>query len=381
MSQKTVHISPRQFMILIALFVVGSAVLFIPTILAGVAKQDAWISCIIGILCGVLLAWFYGSFSKVKPEMSYIELAEFAFGKWGGIGIALLTFTFHIMLASILLWDIGDFLVTQILVGTPIEVIYYMFIYVSIVYATSLGIEPIARSAEIFFPWVIILFGVIAVFTLPEVDKNNILPVFEQGPMPILYGAYYMIGFPFVEMVLLLMITPYISDQKKVVPSFIFGVLLGSVILFVLTLLSILVLGSDFSSRNEFPIYVLGKKISIGEFLERIEVVVAIIWFISIFFKLSLVGHSFIIGMSQILKMKDYRPLTFPFAIFLIALTILSYPSSVYIKEFSKYASTPYMIFVGFIIPAFVLIIAIIKKNKLNNKEKLDGAPSKNIGS
>lgn len=365
MNQKVAHISPLQFTILTALFVIGSAVLFIPSILAGVARQDAWISGIIGIFFGVLLAWFYSKFSKIKPEMSYIELAVYALGNWGGSIIALITFSFHLMLSGILLWDIGDFLVTQILVGTPIEVIYYMFIYVAIFYGTRLGIEPLARSAEIFFPWVIILFFIIAIFVFPEIEQANIQPVLEKGIRPILFGSYYMVGFPFVEMILLLMITPYIYDKKKVTSSFIYGVLLGSVILFILTLLSILVLGPDFSTRNEFPIYVLGKKISIGDFLERIEVVVAIIWFISIFFKLSLVGYSFMIGLSQLLKMKDFRPLALPYGILIIALTMIMIPSGVYLKEFSKGASTPYMIFVGLIIPIFVFILASRKKKKM----------------
>lgn len=372
MNNKSVQISPWQFTILTSMFVVGSAVLFIPTILAGVAKQDAWISCLIGIGMGVLLAWFYGSFSKIDPDKSYIELSVFALGKWGGRIVAVLTFSFHLVLSGLLLWDIGDFLVTQILVGTPIDVIYYMFIFVTIVYGARLGIEPIARSAEIFIPWVFMIFILIVIFILPETEPKNIFPINEFGIMPILHGSYFMVGFPFVEMVLLLMITPHVYDKKKVRSSFINGVVLGGAILFSLTLLSILVLGPDFSTRNEFPIYVLVKKISIGNFLERIEVLIALIWFLSIFFKLVLVGYSFLVGIGQILDMKDYRPLTFPFGILIIALTLLMIPSSMYLKEFSKYSSTPYMIFVGLILPLLVFIMGKVKKKKMKKKMKMN---------
>ncbi|MBE4907332.1 endospore germination permease [Bacillus luteolus] len=369
MNNKSVQISPWQFTILTSMFVVGSAVLFIPTILASVAKQDAWISCLIAIIVGVLLAWFYGSFSKIDPNLSYFELAVFALGKWVGRCIALVTLSLHLVLSSFLLWDIGDFLVTQILVGTPIEVIYYLFIFVTIVYGVRLGIEPIARSAEIFIPWIFLIFIFIVIFLLPEAEAKNLFPIFEEGVRPILYGSYYVVGFPFVEMVLLLMITPHVSDKKKVTSAFIWGVVLGGAILFSLTLLSILVLGPDFSTRNEFPIYVLVKKISIGNFLERIEVLIALIWFLSIFFKLALVSYSFLIGMSQLFNLKDYRPLTFPFGILVIVLTLIMIPSSIYLKAFSKYASTPYMILIGLILPLVVFIMGKMKKKKSNTMQ------------
>ncbi|MBM7659871.1 spore germination protein KB [Bacillus mesophilus] len=362
MNNETVYISPRQFSILTSLFVVGSAVLFIPTILVGAAKQDAWISGLLGILFGILLAWFYGNLSKIDPDKSYIQLCMFSFGKWGGGLIAILTFTFHIILSCLLLFDIGDFLLTHILIGTPIEVIYYMFILAVVVYSTRLGIEPIARSAEIFFPWLFMLFILISLFLLPQIQGINILPVFEDGILPILNGTYFFIGFPFVEMILLLMITPHIYDKTKITSSFINGVVLGSFILFVLVVMCILVLGPGFSMRNEFPIYVLGKKVSIGNFLERVEVIIAIIWFLSIYFKLTIVSYSFLVGLSQLLNMKDYRPLTFPFAVLIIPLTLLVIPSSIYLKEFSKHATTPYMIFIGFILPLLVYMVSKWKK-------------------
>ncbi|WP_246938728.1 GerAB/ArcD/ProY family transporter [Bacillus pinisoli] len=367
MNETNVQISPLQFTILTALFIVGSAVLFIPTILVGAASQDAWISGIIGMGIGVLLAWFYSSLTKIDPEKSYIQMCLFAFGKWGGGLLAILTFTFHIILACFLLFDIGDFLITHILIGTPIEVIYYMFIFVAIIYSTKLGIETTARSAEIFMPWVFLLFSLISIFVLPEVEPTNILPVYENGFGPILFGVYFFIGFPFAEMIVLLMITPFINDKKKITSSFIYGVLLGSMILLVFIVLCLLVLGADYSQRNEFPIYVLGKQVSIGNFLERVEVIVAIIWFISIFFKLSIVSHSFMLGLSQLLNMKDYRPLTFPFAVLIIPLTLLIIPSSIYLKGFTKYASTPYMVTVGIIIPAIVFIVSKWKMRRTSS--------------
>ncbi len=329
--------------------------------MTGVAKQDAGFSVIIGSIFGVLIAIFYAQFSKFFYNKSYIEAIKETFGTKLGALFILFTFTYYIFLCSVLLWDIGDFMVTQILPGTPIQSIYILFLVV-VVYVTRLGIETLARTAEIFLPWVFILFFLLIVLLLPELEWRNILPVLENGIKPSLYGAYYMIGFPFLELFILLMFTPYIKNKDTLPKTFFIGVVVGAVMLIILTVYCILILGPGITSRQEYPIYVLGKKISLGNFLERLEIIVAIMWFISIFYKLTLTFYGLCLGLSQFLNLNSYKVVTIPSAIFFFTVTLILIPSSVYLKEYSKYANTPYLITAGFIIPVIVYTIARLKQ-------------------
>ncbi|MBM7603663.1 spore germination protein KB [Metabacillus crassostreae] len=359
--KKEVVLSSSQFSILIILFVMGSSVLFLPAMLTGIAKQDASFSVIIGSISGVLVAYFYAHFGRYFHNKSYIEAIKDTFGSKIAVFFVLFTFSYLIFLCSILIWDIGDFIITQILPGTPIQSIYILFLIV-VVYVTRLGIETLARTAEIFLPWVFLLFLILIILLFPELEWTNALPIFENGIKPSLYGAYYMIGFPFLELFTLLMFTPYIKSKDKLSKAFLIGVTIGSVALIILTVYCVLILGPGITTRQEYPIYVLGKKISLGNFLERLEIIVAIMWFISIFFKLTLTFYALCLGISQFLNLKSYKVVTIPSAIFFFVITLILIPDSVYIKEYSKYTNTPYIITVGLIIPALVYITALLKK-------------------
>lgn len=47
-------------------------------------------------------------------------------------------------------------------------------------------------------------------------------------------------------------------------------------------------MGAEITARQVYPSYIFAKKINIAHFLERIEAIMAGIWFLTIFFKLTL---------------------------------------------------------------------------------------------
>ncbi len=361
------NISALQFIVLVVFFILGSAILFVPAILTGVAKQDAVFANILGSILGYIVVFFYSKFALVFPEQSFIEVIKTTFGKWIGSGFVSIIFIVYIFLCSVLLWDIGDFMVAQILPGTPIQAIYVMFLIV-VVYVTRLGIETIARTAEVFMPWIIILFTLLIVLLLPQIEWKNQLPLFENGVKPIIYGSYYLVGFPYLELIIMLMFTQYLKDKKKLTKNFILGAIIGSITLIILTLFCVLVLGPGITARNEYPIYDLGKKISIAKFLERLEIFVAIIWFLSIFFKLTLTFYGLCLGLTQFLNIRDYKVITTPLAAFLFVSTLILIPNSIFLKNYTTYSSTPFLIFAGLLLPLIVYIFARRKKNTTQNK-------------
>ncbi|KUP06890.1 hypothetical protein Q75_06655 [Bacillus coahuilensis p1.1.43] len=361
--KKITIISNSQFMILCLFFIMGSSVLFLPSILTNVAKQDAIFSVVLGSIFGCVLTYLYSIYAKQFHDQSYIDSIKHTFGIKIGLIFIWPTFIFYFFVCAVLLWDIGDFIVTQILPGTPIQSIYILFLIV-VVYIVRLGVETTARTAEIFLPWILLLFLLLVLLSLPGIEMKNILPVFENGISPIMYGAYYMVGFPFLELIILLSFTPYVEKQKYLTRYFIMGVGLGSIVLIILTAYCVLILGPGITARSEFPIYSLGKKVSIGNFLERLEIFVAIIWFISIFFKLTLSFYALSLSVSTLFKIEDHRKVTTPLAFLVFMLTLILFPSSIFLKEFSQYASTPFMIVVGLIIPFITLMASRLKKRK-----------------
>lgn len=351
----------RQFTILVTLFTIGSSILISPSGLAAEAKQDAWIAAILSVCIGLLTVYLYHTLIRQFPNQTLVEMCEAIFGVWIGKIVSLLYFTFFFLLAALVLRNIGDFVVTQVLPDTPLQFILIIFLAV-VIMANWLGIETIARTGEIFFPWVILFFLAMVVFLAPQFRLFQLKPYLGEGIIPIFRASLPFTGTPFMELIVLLMVIPCVNCAKKANKAFLTGTLIAGILLILITLLSIIVLGAGITSRNLYPSYSLAKMISVGKFLERLEVIMAGIWFITIFFKLTICFFASVLSFAQIIKMEEPRPLLFPFGMILIVLAIVAYPNESYFLNFVSKIWFPYAFTFGLFLPICMIGVALIRK-------------------
>ncbi|WP_134704867.1 endospore germination permease [Ammoniphilus sp. YIM 78166] len=353
-------IGVRQFTILVVLYTIGDAILILPAITAGEAKQDAWIVAILSIAVGLMVLPLYSAVGRLHPDLTLVQLNEKIFGKWLGIIASLLFLSYCFLYAAVALREIGDFMTTHIMPDTPIEAIHIVFVMI-ILMATRLGLETIARSAEILFPWVIILLFILIIFLLPEVKVEKVQPVLEEGFKPILRGSLTFITYPFVELVVLMMIFPFVNQSNKINKSLLIGAGIGGLALAIMITLCLLVLGPDLTARYQFPSYMLAKKINIGNFLQRIEAILAGIWFITLFFRITFYFYSAVLGLAQTLRLKEYRSLTLPMGVILVNLSLMISPNIVYIGNMSPI--WPFYDFTyGILLPLLLFGVAAMRR-------------------
>ncbi|HEY0827215.1 MAG TPA: endospore germination permease, partial [Bacilli bacterium] len=266
--------------------------------------------------------------------------------------------------------EISDFMATQIMPETPIQATMILFLGI-VVIGVRLGLETIARTAEIFLPWIIMLFFIMVLFLLPDIQIEKIQPVLEEGIKPVLRASYTFVAIPFMELAAFLMILPYVNEKHKLTKNFYFAAWIGGMVTIVTTVLCILVLGAEVTTRSSYASYVLAKKISIGDFLERLEVIIAIIWLLTIFFKLAICFYGVALGLAQMLKLKDYRPLLLPLAMILVVLSIIITPNVIHYNFFTARIWPLQDLAFGCLLPLLLLSVDVIRKRKkklMNNK-------------
>ncbi|WP_347548573.1 endospore germination permease [Pseudalkalibacillus hwajinpoensis] len=359
-------ISALQFTNIVILFTIGSSILIIPSGVAEEARQDGWLAGIVGLAGGILVILLFNALQKQHPNLTLSESCEVILGKWVGKGVSFIFISFFFMLASTVMWDLVNFLTTHILIHTPIEVISILFISL-IIYATRLGLETIVRCGEIFLPWVIGLFLVLILFALPEAKFSNVLPFLEEGLKPVFRGAILSMSIPYLQLIVFLMLYPAVQSVPKSGKSLLIGTLLGGIVLISITTSCLLVLGIDSTIIQSHPSYILGKKIRLGNFIQRIEVIVAIIWMLTIFFKLVILFYSSTLGFAQLLGVKDYRTLTFPLGIILTVLSLVIFPNSTYANEFAGTVWIPYSFTICVLLPFLLVIIGKMRRKKADN--------------
>ncbi|MGG3451018.1 GerAB/ArcD/ProY family transporter [Domibacillus aminovorans] len=354
-------INTRQFTCLAILFVIGDTLLFVPSDVTSIAKQDGWLSAILAAVMGIFLVTLYSFLGKRFPSMNIVDISEKVLSLWVGKIIGVLFVFFALIDSSITIWELGDFMTTKIMPDTPINAILILFLSI-IIFGIHVGVEPLARTAEIIFPWVILLFLILVLSVSPKINLENIQPVLEDGVKPVLRGSLPLIGF-YLESVLLLMVLPYVNQTKRITKSFVIGMITGSSFLFIIILLSILVLGSYLTSNSIYPSYALARKISIGSFLQRIEVILAFIWFFTVYFKVTICFYAATAGLAQVFKIKDHKVLMFPLALIVYALALITAPSTTYVNQFLLSIWWTFTLSYGLFLPLLLITVA-----KLRNK-------------
>ncbi|AVK84985.1 hypothetical protein C3943_16255 [Lysinibacillus sp. B2A1] len=355
-------ISSRQFMIITLLFSIGTAILIIPATIASAAKQDAWIAAIIGVAISFLLIKLYISLGKRTPDLTFIEANEKIlgriFGKFTAVGFIILTF----LSSGELLYFIGIFMKTEVMPETPTMAFALLFSII-IVYAAFLGIEVFARSAEILFPIFILIFIIFAVCIAPQISFDNVQPILETSKKSFLYSIIrFMSIFSFPLVVLLMLFPSAVNVQKSAQKGFYIGAIIGGIVLIILITLCILVLGPSNTASRTFPSYALAQRISIGNFLQRIEIIMAGMWIISIYIRTFMYFYASVIGIAQICKIQDHRPLIFPLGLLMIGLSQIVHPNIVHSNVYNNEIWPIFSAIFTVILPLTLLIVAMFRK-------------------
>lgn len=375
-------ISSRQFMIITLLFSIGTAILIIPANIASEAKQDAWIAASIGVVISLLLVKLYITLGKLTPDLTFIEANEKIlgriFGKFTAIGFILLTF----LSSGELLYFIGIFMKTEVMPETPTMAFALLFSII-IVYAAFLGIEVFARSAEILFPLFILIFIVFAVCITPQISFDNVQPILETPKKSILFSIIrFMSIFSFPLVVLLMLFPSTVDVQKSAQKGFYIGAIIGGIILIIIITLCILVLGPSNTASRTFPSYALAQRISIGNFLQRIEIIMAGMWIASIYIRTFMYFYASVIGVAQLCKIQDHRPLILPFGLLMVGLSQIIHPNIVHSNVYNNEIWPIFSAIFTVILPLTLLMIAKIRKidgNSQGENSNENPTKSKNL--
>lgn len=334
-------ISSSQIFWILASFEIGMTLLLtIPPSLT-YAKQDAWISFLAAAAAASAITYASLKLSLLYPDQTFVEFIPAIVGKWPGkLVVALYLLVWYSVIGNILR-EASDFFSILLLRRTPVIVVILLII-VTIVYVTyNGGIEAIGRTSEIVGPIIYITVGMVFLLSYMNIDTKRVLPVFaDSGITGILQGAIPPFGF-LGESVVLMMLVPFVKDRGKLISRAIGAVLFASVFLTLAVLICILVFGPDFSSKLWYPFFEVARYISLMEFIQNMELFVVIIWFLSVFIKLSTYLFAVSYGTAQLLGIPSWRLLIWPITLLVggiaywfpnIAVSSVDYPNTVWVR-------------------------------------------------
>ncbi len=335
-------INARQLNVLVFLYTIGTTVLVIPAGLVSAAKHDAWLGGLAGVAIGVVVLVLYIALWRRYPGLTFVGICRAVLGRWFGTLLSIVFTLYSLIGASTVLFYVGNFYNINFLPRTPFMCITALFAAI-VVMGVRLGLETIARTTELMLPWFLILLVVLLATLAPSIEGNRMLPVFEADWRQILWAGFTFSETAFMPVLFLFPVFPRVADGVRAWKGMYVTALAGGLCVVLVTLMCILILGPDITSRNMFPSYALVKKISIGNFFQRIEAVLAGMWFITTYIKTTFYFYGWVTSLSEILKLKNYRTITLPCGFILVALSVVVYPDVVYMQEWDTIVYPPYI--------------------------------------
>lgn len=360
------QISVRQGIILVILFLMGSTIL-VGT--GGAAKKDMWIAFIIAILLAVPLVMLYSKILASFPGKNMFDILELVFGKVIGKLIVLLYTWYAIHLGAMVIDNFAEFINIVGLPETPRAVPVIFFIILS-TWAVKEGIEVIGRWGQLclFFILAITMFTV--VFSISKMEVNNIRPLLEEGLTPVIKGTFGIFAFPFGEIVILTLITPFCKDKKSIYKVYIYGTIICGTILLTFALRNLMIVGPDKIAMHYYPSYIAVGRINIGEFIQRAQIVITVAFLICGFIKISVCLLATVNGVAKLFNLGNYRIIVTPVAILMFNLSFIVYEN---ILETIKWAPNIYPFYAfpfQVILPIIIYVTYKIRRKSIINEEK-----------
>lgn len=254
-----------------------------------IAKVDSYLSVIVAYLLGFLLLLLFFAIFNYQKELSIVEKIKLLFGKYLGTIINYIIDILILCIGVILIYNISNFAISQFLAETPLFIFMILLGFI-LIYNVSLGISNITKVAVIFLG-IICFLTIISTFgILPNFEMSNLKPFLEHGIKRPLEGGLLLTLTNVIPIFMLLIIPKdKIMEHGKIKKRFIFFYSLAFLFVFIAIFLTISALGIYLNELYQYPEYTVLKKISLFNFIDRIENFIYIKWILNSVICLSLI--------------------------------------------------------------------------------------------
>lgn len=365
MEKKYAQLSDYEVLAIILFFMLGTASLLVRGVAAG---KDAWLACIIATIASMFLGVVLVSLNNLHTDKQIFEVIECVLGKVIGKIIIVCYLFYGFITAPLIIRDIGEFLRISVLNNTPLEISMLLIVFLG-VYVLKGGLEVLGLWCRLFMGPLVVIFLLVMLSVIPQMDLINILPIANQPMGTIFEGVYEAFLFPLGESVIFMTFLISTKDTERNYKRLLKPLILSGIVVSAISLTNILILGIGIASATYFPTLAVLRISDIGLFLKRLEILIALVFIMGTFVKVTLYLFFLAKGFQTFFNLKDYRELTTPIGILTVLLSTIMFKSA---KEFFEWDNQIWP-FIGLvfqtIIPLIILIIGI-GKNKLLPKKK-----------
>lgn len=350
-------ISRGEARTILILYIMGSTMILGA---AGEAKTDSWVSILLAMGLSVPLYWAWGRVMTLYPGQNMFDIAQHVFGNWIGKIFILIYIWYALHLGALVLRNFGEFMEAEAMPETPmlVPMLFVAALGVSVVRA---GIETMGRSGRMLLNMCLVTILVVFLLVLSKLRYQNLLPILDQGWPRVWRGTFSAFSFPFAEAVVFLGAISSIKGKKSLTGIFLPSLLIGGLLVLFISVRNIMVLGAYTINNVYFPSYAAVGRINVGDFIQRIEGSVSIVFLICVFMKLSVCLMATSKGIAKLFDLDSYRSVVIQVGLLTTYLAYLLYDNIMEMQYWTMYIYNIYALPFEIILPLLLLLFAEIK--------------------
>lgn len=304
----TVDVSPLQFFVLAITITFGTSSMTLGHSVAKIAKENMWLSVLLGSVLITISFWVAARLAKYFPEQTSIEYHCILFGRVLGNILNVIMLSNMVMITAIFIRTFEILIKVYILRDTPPYIIV-AFLLMAALYAGQYGISPVMRLQQFCFIPAYSILAILLFVVSTSIDVTNYQPILAEGPLPILKGVIPT-WYSYCGIEILIGLTyPFLTRKENTFKYGICSICMLTVLYMIITGITQGVLGWKEMTRTVLPSVLAYRAVDIPDtFIERLDGYFLIIFIITSFTALVNWIYFTSSGIGQMLKLETNRP-------------------------------------------------------------------------
>lgn len=359
-------ITKIEAIFLILIVMVNRIILNLPFSIIEVTKTGSPVNLIyIGVI-GLIIVILLNKLFEKFPSSDILDVSEYLGGRFFKLIIAFFAISFLFLSLYITLAEFSNLLEIIYFKRSPKVFILMFFIIASLV-ANLIGFRSIIKTICAIVPFTILSILITFFGATDEFKIYNFTPILGNGAFEI-FGIGLQNLFSFSLINFFIFFKPLLKDSYEFSKVTIFSYLIAWFLLFitVISLMSAFPMTQDTNAINY--LYLLSKKITLGNFIQRIDALFIFLWIILIFCYLSIVMFMMNVISKKITNAENKQMFTFFTAPFLLGICLL--PTNTAILKFLDNVVYKYSIIILTIILSLTILALANLKFKIIARRK-----------
>ena len=285
-----------------------------------------WIAYFLASVLAVLIWWLISSVMEKHGFNSVFEMLDFAFGKTCGKIISFILLAYALLSSATTITVFGKFTQMTALTKTP-QIILPFIILILAALSLKSGLRILSYGATLLFYFAILTLISFLIFSVPQLDVRNILPIAEDGVLPTLKNSLSVFTNQFGDIIILICIYPHIRENSSRKKHLLWAVSSACAVVSAIALFTVMILGKDQTARDFFPVFTTLSIRGIGAYIQHMEILTSVALTFFVFIRQVVNLYFATLAINYIFKTKTYKTFLIPAAIIVSALTLILYPS------------------------------------------------------